>query len=24
VEAPPGARFHADFGSFGSVSIAFG
>lgn len=24
VEAPPGSRFEADFGPFGSVSIAFG
>ncbi|NGM44297.1 2-oxo-hepta-3-ene-1,7-dioic acid hydratase [Rhodobacter sp. SGA-6-6] len=23
VEAPPGSRFHADFGAFGSVSISF-
>ena len=23
VEAPPGSRFHADFGVFGSVSISF-
>lgn len=23
IEAPPGSRFHADFGPFGSVSIAF-
>ena len=23
IEAPPGSRFHADFGGFGSVSIAF-
>ncbi len=23
VEAPPGSRFHADFGSFGQVSISF-
>jgi len=24
VEAPPGSRFHADFGPFGTVSVAFG
>ena len=24
VEAPPGSRFMADFGPFGSVAIAFG
>lgn len=24
VEAPPGSRFHADFGAFGRVDIAFG
>lgn len=24
VEAPPGSRFHADFGTFGSVSVSFG
>ncbi|MGQ0565146.1 MAG: 2-oxo-hept-4-ene-1,7-dioate hydratase [Gemmobacter sp.] len=23
VEAPPGSRFHADFGAFGQVSVAF-
>jgi 2-oxo-hept-3-ene-1,7-dioate hydratase len=23
VEAPPGSRFHADFGAFGSVSVTF-
>lgn len=24
VEAPPGSRFHADFGGFGQVSVGFG
>lgn len=24
IEAPPGSRFHADFGDFGEVSVAFG
>jgi 2-oxo-hept-3-ene-1,7-dioate hydratase len=24
IEAPSGSRFHADFGAFGSVSVAFG
>lgn len=24
VEAPPGSRFHADYGPFGSVSVSFG
>ena len=23
IEAPPGSRFHADFGAFGAVSVAF-
>jgi 2-oxo-hept-3-ene-1,7-dioate hydratase len=23
IEAPPGSRFHADFGAFGSVSLNF-
>jgi 2-oxo-hept-3-ene-1,7-dioate hydratase len=23
IEAPPGSRFHADFGSFGEVSLTF-
>lgn len=23
IEAPPGSRFHADFGTFGSVSVSF-
>jgi 2-oxo-hept-3-ene-1,7-dioate hydratase len=24
IEAPPGSHFHADFGSFGAVAVAFG
>ncbi len=23
IEAPPGSRFHADFGAFGQVSVSF-